>query len=219
VIIHEIPARLELIVFDIDNTLYRHDEYQRIQVELLIDRYAAHRSITREEALTHIEVSRKTEAERTGHATTSMGNAMRALGIELEENAKWRSELYHPEKYLKPDIALQDSIRRLSSRFKLFTVTNNSREIGDRTLATLGIRAYVVETIGLETVGESKPSNALFQWALDRSGCDAENSLSVGDRYEVDIVPALSIGMGGIFVESMEDVYNLPDTLDHALKS
>ena len=41
-------------------------------------------------------------------------------------------------------------------------------------------------------------------------GLAAPEIISVGDRYEVDIEPALVLGMGGILVDGVEDVYRLP---------
>jgi phosphoglycolate phosphatase/putative hydrolase of the HAD superfamily len=36
----------------------------------------------------------------------------------------------------------------------------------------------------------------------------------VGDRYDVDIAPALELGMGGILVEGVEEVYSLKGFLN-----
>ena len=37
--------------------------------------------------------------------------------------------------------------------------------------------------------------------------------LSVGDRYDIDIALPLELGMGGILVDGVEDVYRLPEIL------
>ncbi len=44
-----------------------------------------------------------------------------------------------------------------------------------------------------------------------------KSSVSVGDRYGVDIEPALGLGMGGILVASITEVYGLPSYLESEL--
>lgn len=215
----DVPAHAELLVFDIDNTLYRHPGYQEHQVRLLVDRFAEQRSIAVEEARMMIEDAKRREADRLGLATTSMGNAMVALGIPLSTNATWRSELFHPEEFLVTDEKLVSVVTALAKSYRLAAVTNNSHAIGVRTLETLGIGTAFEAAIGLDTVGESKPSTAPFERALGMTGIAAERAVSIGDRYDVDIVPARSIGMGGILVDSMEDVYRLPHLLGSESKS
>jgi phosphoglycolate phosphatase/putative hydrolase of the HAD superfamily len=42
-------------------------------------------------------------------------------------------------------------------------------------------------------------------------GAMPETCVSVGDRYDIDIALPLELGMGGILVDGVEDVYTLPE--------
>ncbi|MFZ4617547.1 MAG: HAD hydrolase-like protein [Rectinemataceae bacterium] len=46
---------------------------------------------------------------------------------------------------------------------------------------------------------------------FSRLGLDASSCISIGDRMDVDIEPALALGAGGILVEGVLEVYKLAD--------
>jgi phosphoglycolate phosphatase/putative hydrolase of the HAD superfamily len=37
----------------------------------------------------------------------------------------------------------------------------------------------------------------------------------VGDRYDIDITLPLELGMGGVLVDGVEDVYRLPEIFEN----
>ena len=86
-------------------------------------------------------------------------------------------------------------------------------KIGRKTLETLGVESLFTEILGLDSTMKSKPDPENFLLAAKRMGCAPDRMISVGDRYAVDIEPALSLGMGGILVEGVGDVYTLPELL------
>jgi FMN phosphatase YigB (HAD superfamily) len=48
--------------------------------------------------------------------------------------------------------------------------------------------------------GLAKPDIELYRRALDMAGCSAASAVMVGDSYEADIGPALTVGMGTVWV-------------------
>ncbi|MEE8441191.1 MAG: HAD family hydrolase [Spirochaetia bacterium] len=128
-------------------------------------------------------------------------------------SVRWRSESIHPEEFLLPDRRLVLTLETLSRHVDLIAVTNNPVGVGVATLDVLGVREHLREVVGLESTGFSKPSVEPFREALRRLGADAEATISVGDRYDVDIAPALAVGMGAIHVAGVEEVYQLPGYL------
>jgi len=55
-------------------------------------------------------------------------------------------------------------------------------------------------------LGIRKPSGDIFRTALDKTGTLACESLMIGDRYEMDIIPAQEIGMNAIWYAKDEDL-------------
>jgi phosphoglycolate phosphatase/putative hydrolase of the HAD superfamily len=92
-------------------------------------------------------------------------------------------------------------------------VTNNPVSIAKRTLRVLGVEDLLHAIIGLDTCGVSKPHKEPFTRAAGLCGAAPEACVAVGDRYDIDIALPLELGMGGILVDGVEDVYKLPEIL------
>jgi phosphoglycolate phosphatase/putative hydrolase of the HAD superfamily len=209
------------LIFDMDGTLYTHPEYLRSQTELPLRRLAELRGKSYEAMKGEFDGYREHWARERGGGKISMGNALRAFGISIEENSKWREELYRPEAYLAADPRLRETLAALAGAqgpgrgpgFSLAVVTNNPVSIARRTLRRLGVEDYFSVIVGLDTCMVSKPHRAPFQKAAEALGLPAERCISIGDRYEIDIALPLEMGMGGILVDGVEDVYALPELL------
>ncbi|MBT3274529.1 MAG: HAD family hydrolase [Spirochaetales bacterium] len=205
-----LPRNVQGLIFDIDNTLYRNDRYCALQVELLIGRYSEKAGIPLKEAERRVADIRRRYAEVNNGSTTSTGNAMLELGVSLKENITWRNELFHPEVHLSPDPLLKEALTQLADEYAIVLVTNNTVQIGADTLAALGIEGISGKIVGLDTCLKSKPSKEPFIKALELCGMPAGRMISVGDRFDVDVAVPLSLGMGGILIEGMQDIYKLP---------
>ncbi|MDR3247197.1 MAG: HAD family hydrolase [Treponema sp.] len=209
------PGAVQGLIFDMDGTLYTHPEYLASQSELPLRRLAESQHKTYEVMKAEFDAYRanwqKEHQDDPSRAKISMGNTFKFFGITIEENVKWREELYQPEQYLKPDPVLRKTLERLAVSRRIAVVTNNPVSIARRTLGCLGVEIPVV--IGLDTCMVSKPHRAPFQAALDLLGCPAERCVAIGDRYEIDLALPIEMGMGGILVDGVEDVYTLPELL------
>lgn len=211
--VYHLPAVVTALLFDIDNTLYSNDAYASLQVELLIQRFATEKHIGFDEAEKLIDAEKARYAAANAGAKTSIGNIMSHLGVSLQENARWRDELFKPEEHLQPDEATIRAVRLICSRFAVAAVTNNTVGIGRRTLASLGLSGFFAVVIGLDTCFASKPAPEPFQTALRLLDTPPAGAVSVGDRYDVDLEVPLSMGMGGILIEELSDLHALPELL------
>jgi len=206
-----LPDQCEAILFDLDSTLYTNPEYARTQIELPVERLAQHRGVTFSEMSEEIDLFRKNWAQEHDGQQISLGNIFTVFGVDIRENARWREELYQPERYLAADRKLHSALEQLESRFFLAVVTNNTVSIADRTLTVLGVEDLFHAIVGLDTCGVSKPHEEPFLRAAILCGVTPETCVSVGDRYDIDIALPLELGMGGILVDGVEDVYTLPE--------
>ena len=64
--------------------------------------------------------------------------------------------------------------------------------------------------VGLDDTLSGKPSPGPFEETARRLGLAPARCVSVGDRFDVDLAPAMELGMGAILVDGVEDVYELP---------
>jgi phosphoglycolate phosphatase/putative hydrolase of the HAD superfamily len=210
--VYALPEKTSAFLFDMDSTLYTNGEYARSQIDLPVMRLAELRGKSFGEMNDEILRRRKALAEEQGGKKTSLGNIFLSFGVSIAESIRWREELYSPEKYLRKDARLRSALSALASSGRaLAVVTNNPVSIAERTLAVLGVGDLFGALVGLDTCGVSKPHREPFLRAAELSGALPGACVSVGDRYDIDIAFPLELGMGGILVDGVEDVYGLPE--------
>jgi phosphoglycolate phosphatase/putative hydrolase of the HAD superfamily len=218
VIVHALPDRVSALIFDVDSTLYTCPAFADGQIRKLIERLAQHLGKSPAAMESEIEGYRAAWSTANGGKKLSLGNTFVAFGVPIEESVRWRTQLVDPSEYLSVDAELRASLISLARRAGLGVVTNNPAAVGRRILAALGVEDLFKVVIGLDTCGVSKPHAAPFLAAAAALGSDAGSCIAVGDRYDIDIALPLELGMGGILVDGVEDVYRLPATLADRLQ-
>ena len=210
---YSVPKDLRAIIFDIDSTLYTNAAYAFEQVECQVRRFASLRGITNEVARKMVSDYRKKYARETGGKKVSLSNTLLQFGITIEQSVQWRRELIEPADFLGRDEKLRETLLALGARFKLLCVTNNPILPARKTLQALGVDDLIEVLVGLDSCNLSKPAKEPFELAAREAGVASANIVSVGDRYDLDIAPALELGMGGVLVRGVSDVCKLPELL------
>lgn len=208
-----IPQNLRTIIFDIDSTLYTNDEYAFEQVDCQVRRFASERGISDEAARKLVADFREKFARENCGKKISLSNTLLSFGVPIQKSVEWRRELLEPKNFLTRDERLQKTLSTLSKKFNLICVTNNPVVPAEKTLVALGVENLISEIIGLDTCNVSKPAREPFLLAAEKCASEVRECLSVGDRYDLDIAVPLELGMGGVLVEGVEDIYTLPDIL------
>jgi FMN phosphatase YigB (HAD superfamily) len=200
------------LIFDLDKTLYSQDDYASFQEAALIERLGRELGIGTQGAVARLDALMAKRAA-AGSGKTSLGNLFQDLGFDIATSVKWREEAYDPRDWLTADPALDKALAELCCRFRLALVTNNPCKIGEASLEALGVKARFSAIVGLDTTMASKPSPEPFIRAAALLDAHPRECISIGDRYDVDIVPAVELGMGAILVSGVGDVYRLPEIL------
>jgi phosphoglycolate phosphatase/putative hydrolase of the HAD superfamily len=204
-----IEGKPSALVFDLDNTLYTNPAYAAFQEDALVERLGRELGVAAVAAADKIAALRA-DREKAGLGKTSLGKLFAALGIEIATSVRWREEAYEPAKWLKKDARLDRALRLLSKDFRLALVTNNPRLVGEKSLEALGVRDHFSVLVGLDDTYSGKPAPEPFIEVSKRLGLDPSACVSIGDRFDVDLAPAMELGMGAILVDGVEDVYDLP---------
>ena len=211
--IYSIPKKLRTIIFDIDSTLYTSSAYAFEQVDTQIRHWAKKQGISEAQARNKISEFRKNWSKQNGGKKISLGNAFTHFGVSIEESIEMRRTLLEPKNFLKRDEKLIKTIKTLKQNYKLICVTNNPVLPARKTLEAIGIASLIPDIIGLDTCGKSKPALEPFQLACKITGSKPEECLAIGDRYDMDIALPIQMGMGGILVTSVQDVYKLTELI------
>jgi phosphoglycolate phosphatase/putative hydrolase of the HAD superfamily len=220
--IYKLPDRDRtpvLLIFDMDGTLYTNSAYLESQTDLLVERLAAQKGKDPAGMEEEISAFREGWLRENPGKRISLSLILEGFGVAMEDNVRWREELYRPEAYLKPDPRLRETLLVLAGSRKLAVLTNNPVSIARRTLRCLGLEGFFPVLVGLDTCMVSKPHEIPFRKAAEESGVDTGDCVSIGDRYEIDLALPLEMGMGGILVDGVEDVYRLPQVLEAGLEA
>ena len=207
--IHKIPQTIQTLIFDIDSTLYTNSAYAYEQVDCQVREFAKLKNMTSDEARKLVFDFRKNFAKENDGKKISLGNLLTNFGIPIEQSVQWRNDLMRPEDFLFRDEKLICELQILSKKYKLICVTNNPVKPARKTLEVIGISDFFEHIVGLDTCYKSKPAREPFEKALELTKTTAENAVAIGDRYDLDIELPLRMGMGGIEVSGVEDVYGL----------
>ena len=211
--IYRIPQNLKTIIFDIDSTLYTSPEYAFEQVDCQVRHFAELRNITADEARNMVKDFRQKWAETHDGQKISLGNLLTHFDIPIETSIEWRKTLLEPKNFLHRDEKLISELSILQKKHNLICVTNNPVLPARKTLDAIGISDFFPEIIGLDTCFVSKPHEKPFLLAAEKTVSRVEECLSIGDRYDIDLDLPLKLGMGGILVDGVEDVWTLDEVI------
>ncbi len=212
--IYKIPQNTKAIIFDIDGTLYNSDEYVAEQVDVQIRYWSKLKGISADQGRKLMEDFRREWSENHQGKKISLGNAFTHFGIDIDTSIRWRNQLMRPEDYLSTDTKLIQALEELKAEdIKMIAVTNNPVEAARKTLKAVGIDSLIPHIVGLDTCHLSKPARPMLDKALEILSCKAEDVISIGDRYDIDLALPLEMGMGGIVVAGAFELYDLPALL------
>ena len=208
---YNLPARPKALIFDIDSTLYTNDAYAFEQNDCQMRQFAKERGITNDEARKMIADYREQYSAEHNGRKISLGNTLLAFGIPIAQSVEWRKSLMEPADYLSRDERLIQTLRELSKSYKLICVTNNPVFTARKTLDVIGVSEFFPEIVGLDTCLKSKPAVEPFMKACEITDTMPQECIAIGDRYDMDIALPLELGMGGILITGVEEVYGLVD--------
>ena len=206
---YNLPANPKTLIFDIDSTLYTNSAYAFEQVDCQVRQFAHDRGISADEARHMVADYRKQFAAANNGKKISLGNTLLAFGIPIAQSVEWRKTLMEPADFLTRDERLIETLCQLSKSFNLICVTNNPVFTARKTLDAIGISEFFPQIVGLDTCLKSKPALEPFQKACELTQTRPNQCIAIGDRYDMDIALPLEMGMGGILVTGVEEVYEI----------
>ena len=104
----------------------------------------------------------------------------------------------------------------LSGDYKLHILTNGFNEVQFIKLENSGLISFFDSVITSEDAGALKPDPLIFQYAMQKTGAGKEESLMVGDIFEVDILGAKKAGFDQAFFNPEEEKLSEPVTFEIA---
>lgn len=84
--------------------------------------------------------------------------------------------------------------------YGLHLITNGFEQIQHSKLKGSGLSPFFNVVVTSECSNSLKPQKEIFDYALNKTGARAEESLMIGDSVEVDVIGALRAGMDAVHV-------------------
>ena len=190
---------MKRIIFDLDNTLIKWDEERNIkELKKLIDKHNI--SITPEEVSHVIDLLDKK------HDIISKEIFLSDLKeIDNSITMSFVNDIFslHNNFYeINEDVI--DTLKYLSLKYELVILTNYFTDMQSERMKKSKIYDYFKEVIGNDKV-PGKPRKASFEYAV--KPYKNEECLMIGDNLDIDIIPALKLGIDAIWITNKKTEY------------
>lgn len=188
----------KLVIFDLDGTLYDLDDIIKVYYSMEIDFLMKYYSWDREKSVRFLAGNGVMDHKDPG--ARSATDLFIASGIPKDVWTGYREKYFHAETIRKEKAADTETIRAFSESARVILLSSNTRKNIDTILGAAGIDGSVFDGI---YCSDRSPCKGRFSkretmaWLIEKEGIDPSEMLSVGDRYNTDIVPALDCGGHG----------------------
>jgi len=191
---------IKVLVWDFDSTLYRPQPelftaVREAEYRVIMD----HTGWLREKAMQEFKKLHKVVTPSGTQVTANLAK------IPVVAAARETENYFDRRKYLAKDVKLIALFQKLVN-FQHLMVPNGTKEKIAKTLEVLGVPMATFQTfITPEQTLVTKPNSKPFELVLDYTKLPAAQHLMIGDRVEVDLVPAKKLGMRTCWVSWKEN--------------
>jgi putative hydrolase of the HAD superfamily len=205
-------GKIKHLFFDLDRTIW---DYENNCNEVLSDLHSIYiankttRLIKAEDFIRafHIENSilwalfTENKIDKEHLRKSRFYKALLAINIDNQELADLLEEQYLSTTPLKKKLmpGVIPVLEKLSADFDLHIITNGFEEVQNFKLKNCGLHQYFKKVITSDGANARKPNREIFDWALKEAGALVNESVMVGDDFEIDIFPAEKLGWKTIF--------------------
>ena len=200
---------IELITFDLDNTLWEsHQVLLRATKETnswIGENVPEHASLSAERLK---ELSDKVRRERPeiAHDVSAfrlayMEECFREVGVSVSDARRYARDAFavfiHWRCQVDPYPEAIRLLAELQTTYRLASITNGNADV-----SRTSINSYFLFNVNAEQAGAAKPSAAIFRFALDLGGVsDPSRAIHVGDNLREDIEGAANAGMKTVWLD------------------
>lgn len=188
-------SEIKILVWDFDGTLYQPNrnlwqEIREAEYQVILN----HTNWTKEKVIEEFEKLHK-KVIPSATETVAKLSQITTMDAALE-----MERFFDRRNYLRKDEQLILLFKKLKL-FRHFILANGVKHRIEEVLATLGIPEHTFEMIVTsEKVGANKPSEIGYRYILDETKLPASDHLMIGDRVDIDLVPAKNIGLKTCYI-------------------
>lgn len=194
-------------VFDLEATLFWSERFKAATHEEAVKCVADLLGLSPVAAKSQIAEKRRAMSVELGF-DPALSTTLVSLGVPLHEWATYQSRVSELAT-ISPLPEIAHGLRNLSEFVSVLVYTNMCLALAERVLTHLRLRSAVRHLLTPQQLGATKPSaEAVSRIVTDRLIVPSR-TLSVGDRYFLDIQPVTAVGGYGFLVKSPADLSQL----------
>ncbi len=199
------------VFFDLDRTLWDFETNSALVLAELIHHYGLDKKgvgsvndfISEYHKINHAlwEDFRHGLVDKPTLRTTRFERALALYGIIDKELCQRISEEYVKESPRRTALLpfTKEALGHLAKRYQLHIITNGFEETQHVKLRSAGLSDYFKEVITSERAGFRKPDIRMFEFSLQAAAARREESIMIGDHFELDVMGAKNAGMDQCF--------------------
>jgi len=199
------------LFFDLDHTLWDYDYNARKVLVEMYDRYKLSENInaTKEGFLkVYFKENAKLwhaynlgEIDRDHIRNERFVNVLKAcagndLSISQEMSLHFIYECPRQNRVMDGAMMTLDYLRQ---KYRMSIITNGFDDVQEIKLDKSGLAPYFEEVITSETTGHKKPAKEIYDYALNKVGCQSTDVVMIGDNHTADVEGAQNAGIRPIF--------------------
>ncbi len=213
---------IEVIFFDVDDTLFDQQKAHKIALQKIKDRYGVFDGLDMKKIIQAFKAADDEAMDefRDGVSIDKLRwnrseRFLKKVGVDEDFTETFHQEFYRIYPSIPVEIeGAKEVVIELNSRYDLGILSNSTKKIQMKKLNTLELTKYFNHYIFSEEVGFRKPDKEIFLHALDKVDKSSEQCLYVGDSFRSDIKGAEKVGIRTCWLNrdnGYKEDENLPD--------
>jgi len=196
------PNKVKVVIFDFDDTIYNTDswKYWETYVELMLTHILGNKNRVNDFLNKH-GISCRTNGQQIATALIAEIGSAKEMTDYLAENIY---DIWDGTHIISLN---NEDFKVIKNKYKLYIVSNGARAYVLCHLKKIGIDESIFEEIYQNDFENHNPTKqVVYSKIIKKEKVTPEEVIMIGDSYTNDIVPALNLGMQGVWVNDLNDV-------------
>lgn len=213
------------LILDLDDTLYGYEKPHKLALNSVVDSFSNEFKISKTHTQSSFDQARKNTHDQL---PTRAASHNRLLYFQKMLEINGLNSMQYALKYYElywgvflEQMSLFENVLPLleiakSRGAKVCILTDLTAHIQHRKIIKLCLPAHIDFLVTSEEVGIEKPDRKMFEFALNKLKCKANQALMIGDSWKKDILGANVMGIDSIWINHKNDKKTLPKGVSEA---
>ena len=201
----EFENSIKVIAFDFDETFYSSDNMRELYLEYIKRTFMQLCGFSEEKTKLVMESLGYTP---TSKIAPSFSHICKDFGVSEETYHTYRIKNNFEIDYSNAEIVENKTLEKFAEKFHLYIVSNEIDKILYSKFKKIGLNENLFSGVYATPIDANKTNTKDVPYLdiIKREKIKPNELLAIGDRFKVDIEPALKIGASGILINKPRDL-------------